>query len=50
MAVDLKKHRLVVAELGHNMDVIDLDAAAVHRIGDLHHLQGSPKLPPPVSS
>ena len=42
MAVDLKKHRLVVAELGNNtVDVIDLETQrAVHRIGGLHEPQG----------
>jgi DNA-binding beta-propeller fold protein YncE len=42
MAVDLKRERLFVAELGNNtVDVVDLAAGkAVHRIGGLHEPQG----------
>ena len=42
MAVDLDKHRLVVAELGNNtVDVIDLKTQrAIHRIKGLHEPQG----------
>ena len=42
MAVDLDKHRLVVAELGNDtVEIIDLETRrALHRIGSLHEPQG----------
>src|SRR3954447_1458960 len=42
MAVDLRRGRLFVAELGNNtVDVVDVAAGrAVHRIGGLHEPQG----------